>query len=131
VLSNTSWILAEIVRIGHQCDIQTAQSIVDNLVQRRTSLIWTDGDIVRVLRPDLPYKDQVLIILHHLQPMWISEQQLFEWVKYSNLSAFRRNVINKLYDDAFIHCKDGKATILPPGNTYVDSKLSEWITPPK
>ena len=123
VLGCASWVLAEIVRICHQCDIDTAQRIVDNLPQRRTSLIWTEGDIVRVLNPELSYKEQVLLILHHLQPNWVDERQLFEWVGYSNISTFRDRVLNKLHDDALIHYRNGRTRILPPGNSYVEHEI--------
>jgi hypothetical protein len=123
VLSNASWVVAEIVRISHQCDIETAQTIVDSLIQRRTPMIWSEGDFVRVLDPEMPYQDQVLLILHHFQPEWLTEDQLFEWVEYSNQSAFRKNVLLKLHKSALIHFKDGKAKILPTGNSYVETEL--------
>lgn len=123
VLNCAGWILAEIVRVSHKCDVQTAQMIVDNLAERRTSLIWEEDDVVRVLRPGLPYRDQILLILHHLQPNWIDDHKLFKWVEYSTLTAFRRNVLMKLHKDAEIQYKDQTAKILPPGNTYVENIL--------
>ena len=125
VLACASWVVSEIVRVCHKCDVSTAQSIVNSLVQRRTPLIWTEGDIVRVLDPSLPYKDKVLLILHHLQPEWVEESRLFEWVEYSNASAFRKNVLGALHDEALIHFKDEKVKILPTGNAYVEQKLQK------
>lgn len=123
VLNCASWVLAEIVRISHKCDVHTAQMIVDNLAERRTSLIWREEDIIRVLRPELPFDDKVLLILHHLQPEWVSEKKLFEWVEYSTLPGLRKNVLAKLHKEAMIHLKDGVAKLLPPGNDYVENKL--------
>ena len=123
ILACASWVTAEIVRISHQCDITMAQTIVDNLVQRRTSLIWTEDDIVRVLDPSLSYRDKVLLILYDLQPDWVEESKLFGWVEYSNMTQFRRSVLGKLHDDALIHYADGSARILPPGNTYVEEHI--------
>jgi hypothetical protein len=123
VLSCSSWVVAEIVRISHQCDIETAQTIVNGLIQRRTPLIWSEGDIVRVLDSEMSYQDQVLLILHHFQPDWVTEEKLFEWVEYSNSSAFRKNVLLKLHKSALLHYKDGRAKILPTGNSYVESEL--------
>lgn len=121
VLACSSWVTAEIVRVCHQCDIATAQSIVDNLVQRRTSLIWAEDDIVRVLDPSLSYRNQVLLILHHLQPAWVSSENLFAWVEYSNMSVFRLKVLSGLHKEALIQCRNGDAKILPPGNLFVDN----------
>ena len=123
VLGCANWVTAEIVRVSHQCDIPTAQAIVDNLAQRRTSLIWTEDDIVRVLNPTLSYREQVLLILHHLQPEWVADTKLFDWVEYSKISAFRKNVLKRLHDEALIHYRDGEAKILPPGNKFVESEI--------
>ena len=123
VLACASWVVSEIVRVCHQCDVNTAQSIVDSLIQRRSPLIWTEGDIVRVLKPSLSYADKVLLILHHLQPDWVQEGQLFGWVEYSNPTDFRNKVLRKLHAKALIHYAGGKAKILPPGNVYVEQQL--------
>lgn len=123
VLAIASWVMAEILRISHACDIETAQSLVDNLVQRRTSLIWSEGDVLRVLNPALSYRDQTLLVLHHLQPQRVDEQKLFSWLEYSSLSAFRRNILQALHNEALIDYRDGTATILPPGNAYVESEV--------
>ena len=123
ILGCANWVLAEIVRISHKCDVQTAQAIVDNLAQRRTSLIWKENQILRVLRPKLPYDDKLLLILHHLQPEWVADKQLFDWVEYSTLTNFRKNVLMKLHRSAMIHFDDGRAKILPPGNDYVENEL--------
>ncbi|MEX0873481.1 MAG: hypothetical protein WD646_15985 [Actinomycetota bacterium] len=121
VLMCASWVMAEVVRISHQCSIEEAQRIVDNLVERQTPLIWTEDDVIRVLKPELVYRDKVLLVLHHLQPERVDERVLFEAVEYSSLSAFRRNVLQRLHDEALIDFRDGAARILPPGNEYVVS----------
>jgi hypothetical protein len=123
VLICANWVLAEVVRISHKCDVHAAQIIVDNLAQRRTSLIWKEEEVIRVLRPELPFDDKVLLILHHLQPEWVSETKLFDWVEYSTLPGFRKNILIKLHKQAMIHFKNGLAKILPPGNDYVENKL--------
>ena len=103
--------------------METAQVIVDNLAQRRGFLVWAEGEIVRVLEPSLPYRDQVLLVLHHLQPDRIEDGKLLQWVEYSNPSRFRDNVLEGLHKEALIDYRNGKARILPPGNTYVETEL--------
>jgi hypothetical protein len=125
VLTCAAWVVAEVVRIFHKCDSVTAQTIVDNLVVRRTPLIWVEGELVRVLDVSLPYDDQVLIILHHLQPDWIENRKLFKWVGYSNFSAFQKNVLSQLHIQALIHVEGEKSKILPPGNARVEEILAE------
>jgi hypothetical protein len=124
VLGIAGWVMAEILRICHACDIDTAQALVDNLVQRRTPLIWSEGALLRVLNPELSYRDQTLLVLHHLQPQRVDEQTLVSWLEYSTLSAFRRNILQRLHKEAMIDYRDGSATILPPGIAYVESELA-------
>lgn len=123
ILACASWVTAEIVRLSYQCDITTAQRIVDNLVQRRTSLIWTEDDIVRVLDPSLSTRDKVLLILHHLQPDWVEDAKLRAWVEYSNATRFRNDVLGGLHAEALIHYANGSARILPPGNQHVEDHV--------
>jgi hypothetical protein len=125
VLICAGWVLAEIVRLGHKCDISTAQAIVDDLVDRRTPLLWTEGDVVRVLDPALAFKDKVLLLLHHFQPARVSARKLFEWVEYSNFSVFQEKVLTPLHEAALIDFRDAGLTILPPGNVEIERKLKK------
>ena len=51
VLSMTSWIVAELVRVFHGVSTEEAQAVVNNLAERRLPLAWKSGDIRRVLNP--------------------------------------------------------------------------------
>lgn len=125
VLTCASWVMAEIIRISHDCGIQEAQVVVDNLIERRTSMLWSEGNVIRVLDPNHSYRDKVLLILHHLQPEWINAQKLFDWVEYSNPSAFRKNILKRLHDEAMVHFEDDRVRILPPGNNYVEKLVRQ------
>jgi hypothetical protein len=127
VLVCSSWILAEIVRLGHKCDISVAQAMVDDLVDRRTPLLWAEDDVVRVLDPALSYADKVLLLLHHFQPERVSDKKLFSWIEYSNFSAFQKNILRQLHADALIDYRDGKAVILPPGNVKIEKMIKKKL----
>jgi hypothetical protein len=124
VLSTASWILAEMVRIGHRCDITTAQAIVDELVERRSPLLWHEGDVTRVLDPQLTVPQQVLLALHHFAPDRVEENKLFRWIEYSTMTNFRK-VLRSLHEKALIDYRDGAAVILPPGNALIERVLRE------
>jgi hypothetical protein len=123
VLTCAGWVLAEIFRIGHKCDISLAQSIVDDLVDRRTPLLWTEGDVVRVLDPGLPFKEKVLLLLHHFQPTRVPARKLFEWVEYSNFSVFEKKILVPLHNSALIDRRPTGVTILPPGKIAIENVL--------
>lgn len=123
ILACASWVVAEIVRLSHQCTIDVAQELVDSLMERTSPLIWAEGDVMRVLDPSLRYRDQVLLILHHVQPERVGDSKLAEWVEYSNRSAFKTNVLRTLHKEALIDYREGEARILPPGTQYVEKEL--------
>ena len=125
VLGCASWILAEMVRVGHQCDIATAQAMVDELVERRTPLLWSEGDVTRVLDPELKYPHQVLLVLHHFAPDRVEDKKLFDWIEYSAFSDFRSKVLRPLHEKALIDYRNGAAVILPPGNALIERILRE------
>src|SRR2546423_9437344 len=49
VLQMSKWIVAELVRVFHNVDVDTATEIVDTLVERETPLIWEVNGLKRVL----------------------------------------------------------------------------------
>jgi hypothetical protein len=120
ILACASWVVAEIVRISHKCEIATAQRIVDGLVQRRVPLLWTEDDIVRVLKPSLTFGDKTLVILNHFHPEWVSDADLFRWVEYSNITHYQTKVLDVLHAKALIHHAGERSKILPPGIKYVE-----------
>lgn len=125
VLAVVGWVLAEIVRLGHKCDITTAQAMVDDLVERRTPLLWAEGDVVRVLEPGLKFPQRVLLLLHHFQPERVADRKLFEWVEYSRFPDFQSKVLRPLHDKALIDYRNEAAVILPPGNKLIEGVLRD------
>jgi hypothetical protein len=120
VVGVASWVVAEIVRLGHKCDIATAQRIVDGLVQRRVPLLWAEGDIVRVLKPALSPSDKTLVILYRFHPEWVSDKDLSRWLDYNNITNYRKRVLDVLHRKALIHHTGDRSKILPPGMKYVE-----------
>jgi hypothetical protein len=49
VVSSCTFVLAELIRVFHNCSVADAQASVDALVERKTPLVWDFGDGKRVL----------------------------------------------------------------------------------
>ena len=125
VLGCASWILAEMVRIGHKTDIATAQAMVDGIVERRTPLLWNEGDVTRVLDPKLLFPHQVLLVLNRFAPERIGDRKLFDWIEYSAFSDFKSKVLRPLHQKALIDYRNEAAVILPPGTALIERILRD------
>lgn len=115
IVTVAHWITAELVRVSHNCDLKTAQRIVDSVVQREVPLVWSDGTVIRVLDPKIKAKDRALIILFHALPDPLSETALMEAVEYSTLANFKKDILEPLHKAAQIDYRKGNVTLLPPG----------------
>jgi hypothetical protein len=115
VVSISSWILAELVRVFHAVSTSEAQAIVTELAERRLPLIWQSGDIRRVLNPELPLQSQVLLLLASSATK-VSADDLLKWTGYKGKSYFTR-LLRRLHAERKIefHEKTWEVELLPPG----------------
>jgi hypothetical protein len=124
VVSSCTFVLAELIRVFHNCSVSDAQASVDALVERKTPLIWDFGKGKRVLDRTMQVSDKVLVLLYP-EPDWIDVASLFDWTKYSNASMFRSSVLSKL-DNSLLIEFDRKADcckLTPLGVKEVESRL--------
>jgi hypothetical protein len=78
-----------------------AQETVDALVERKIGLVWEVEEIKRVLDPNMNKVDQTLVLLYS-KPAWVAEQDLFNWIEYSNANMFRKNILRMLHKNRLI-----------------------------
>jgi len=126
VLYMAKWILAEMVRLFHNVDTQTASSTVDALAERLAPMIWDVAGRKRVLKPSLSMKDRTLLLLYsRTEP--ILEQVLFQWVEHSNSTNYRRDVLRPLHRAKLVeYDPDTRLVYLSPeGSCYVEERLIE------
>ena len=123
VLSMSSWVLAELVRVFHNIDINEAQTVVDSLIERRVPWVWSKGSIKRVLDPSLSLKDQILLLLSSA-PTSINVGDMLNWTECKNKKYFI-TVIRELHKERFLEFDENKAdlTILPTGSDYIIEKI--------
>jgi len=124
VYTMASWVLAELVRIFHCVSTNEAQTIVNELVERKHPLVWEVDGMRRVLDPSMNKTDQTLLLLYS-QATWIPEVTLFQWVEYSALNKFRKNILITSHASRLIEYDeiDGKVKITPLGSKNVEERI--------
>ena len=124
VLSMSSWVVAELVRVFHNVSTKEAQESVDALIERKLPVIWEVGSVRRVLDPKMPARDQVLLLLYQ-KPGSVSEKDLASWVEYSSLAMFRTRVLRPLHTARLIEHDNasGTARISPKGAKEVEERV--------
>ena len=93
------WVMAELVRMLHNVNVDEARNMVVSLVTKKVPLIWKIDDRTRVISPpgkNLSYDEKVLIILYSDNPEPVSVRDLFSWTRHSNKSVFRSKVLKQL-----------------------------------
>jgi hypothetical protein len=116
VLHMSKWLIAELIRVLHSLSTDEATKIIDALVEREIELVWSSGDIKRVLKPDLTLKQKTLLLLLS-QPEEVRESDLLRWIEHPNLARFRRDVLRPAHKSKLIELDEqiGTVRLLPPG----------------
>jgi hypothetical protein len=125
ILSMSNWIMGELLRVYQNIDVEEAQILVDFVTERRIPIVWQSEDIKRVLLPDLPIPDQILLLVASSSSK-VTFDELLKWLDYSNKQYFKK-ILQKLHNDRFIEYNQIKneIEILPPGSAYVEKKINK------
>ena len=128
ILYNVKWVLAEIVRLESGLSTTETQKEIDRVIERQTTLIWKDGDIVRVLDKSLKAREQVILLLYDTSPQ--TEEELRDRCEYKNPTNFKR-ILKRLHRDKLIFIgSDSKCLILPPGVKAAETMIRSSVSKP-
>jgi len=125
VLHMSKWLIAELVRVLHSLSTDEATKLIDALVEREVQLVWSSGDVRRVLKPDLTLKQKTLLLLLS-QPGEVKELDLLRWIEHPNLGRFRRDVLRPAHKAKLIELDEqvGTVMLLPPGVEFAETLVS-------
>jgi hypothetical protein len=124
VVYSAKWVLAELIRIYHNLDLESAEKVVDSIVERIVPSVWEINGKKRVLDSSLTMKNKTLLVLYSsVNP--IKEQDLQLWVEHSNPSVYRQDVIRKMHLEKLIEYDPilKICTLSPKGIDYVEKTL--------
>jgi hypothetical protein len=124
VVQMSKWLMAELVRIFHDVDTETASKAISSIVQKSLPIVWKIGDKLRVLDISLSYIKKTLVLLYHSSTT-VSEKDLFHWVEHSNASAYRRDVLRKAHREKLLEYDASSRTvqISPIGISLVERDI--------
>ncbi|MCZ8187087.1 MAG: hypothetical protein O9308_11945 [Beijerinckiaceae bacterium] len=120
-LRGMKWVMGELVRNFSHLQLNESHAVVEAVTARSFRMVWTSGDIRRVLEPAKTASDKVMILLY-AEGKPISVASLQKWVEYKNVTDFKRRVIETLHSKAWVHYDNeaGVVEMLPPGQHYVE-----------
>lgn len=123
VLHSAQWVMAELVRIFHQADVNTATGIVGTLVDRVNPLVWRVGGRRRVLDVRMSLADRTLTLLYGTV-RGLSDKELAQDLKQSRLANYKR-VLKRLDDDLMVDYDEqsGHVEISPKGEKRVEDTI--------
>ncbi|WNZ25437.1 hypothetical protein HJG54_22995 [Leptolyngbya sp. NK1-12] len=124
VSHSADWILIELIRNYHTNSIDEARKIVESINEAKIPVIVEVGSFVRVQNTKLKADQKTLLILYYKQPDKVSDADLIKWIKYSNASRYRTEILKVLDDEALIHYENGFCTLLPKGIIHVEKNIS-------
>jgi len=124
VMAVCDWVMAELIRLYHECSADEAQDIIDKLVKRNIPVIY-DRDGIKTLLRQMPYDDGTLLFLQYEGERDIPVGDLCKWVDYTNVTVFRKSILRKLHTEKKIYLdeKAGTCRILPLGLRYVEESI--------
>jgi hypothetical protein len=108
ILSSVKWVLAEIIRIKSSFGPTETQTIVEKIVEREIPLIWNNDGLMRILNPNIPAKNQVLIHLYVRDHQNISDIRVA--IEYKNATRFENNIVTPLHKKRLIEFDKGSGT---------------------
>jgi len=125
VIYSAKWLVAELIRIFHQVSTDEAAAAIELIIQRETEDIWHIGSKKRVLAKGLDSKKQTLLLLYSCVDGKATDQQLFEWVEYSNKATYKNRILKDLHGDRQIEydTNTGMVHISPKGILFVEEAL--------
>ena len=132
VVAMCKWVLAELIRVFHDCHIDVAVASVEALTNREVPIIWEVDSTKRVLDTSLSKRDRVLILLYSSTES-VYESDMIRWLEEKHPSNLRSKVLLPLHDEKYIEFNQTSKliSISPTGTRYVERNLSTFLADEK
>jgi hypothetical protein len=109
----SDWLLTEIVRHFYSCSIEDARRIALAISEVHIPVVAEVDGFIRVQNTALDAKDKTLVVMYYKTPSRVKDAELAKWIRYTNLSRYKSNILSKLDDQALLHYEGGECAMLP------------------
>jgi len=123
MVGTCSWVLAEFVRLFHQCSPEEAQAYVEAIVKRQAPIVQVFGDGPFVLARELPDKDEILLLLNHQGGIGATVDDLDGWMPSTARKVIQARLGDLEHKFRYIRRSGGRNYITDTGCSYVESRL--------
>jgi len=123
VVSISSWVMGELIRVFHNVSIQEAEKFVNYITHRKIPLVWETDKVKRILNPKISLKDQILLLISSSS----SKTNIFDllaWTECKNKTYFNKT-LRGLHKTRMIEMssQEKEVEILPVGMTVVEKLI--------
>jgi hypothetical protein len=123
VMSVCDWVLAELVRLTFNYSLLEAQTVVDDLVERKIPLVQDFNGFPKILRTDLSIPDKIMILAYVGGKEGVGIRELQAWLKPAKPSAIMVATLRLERDRAFLHRTAERCLITISGLNYVEENI--------
>jgi len=127
VLYMAKWVVAELIRLLHGLSTTEAAAVVDGLVERQVSLVWSLDGVKRVLVGKLTYRQQTLLLL--VGDGAATEADLLRWLEHKRPADYRKDVLRPMHRSRLIEYDEVAKTVslLPPGVAEAEDLIQQHV----
>jgi hypothetical protein len=111
IVVTADWIICELIRIYHGLSLEEAQDLVDGISFKSIPAIWEIAGKKRVLKQGLSSQHQVLLLLYSTTDVTVLSEDLCNWIEYTNLSMFKKRVLEPLHNKRLIEYEKETETV--------------------
>jgi len=124
VLYMVKWIIAELIRVYHNIDLDSATNEVNRIIERILPWIWEVDKKYRILDNNLTMREKTMLLLYNRNDR-VNDTELIDWLEYSNSSVFKKNILIKAHKERLLEYnkKDNCVQISPLGIDFVEKDI--------
>jgi len=128
IVSVCDWVLAELIRLTHNCPLPEAQDMVDDLVERKMPIIQDFNGFPKILKVGLSIPDRILILAYWTGRKGFDAKDLPKWMKPTTVGPISTALLRLVQDRLFLHREGNNCKITTSGIAYVEDKIGSVFT---